>query len=114
MQEILTKTAFSMQPGEAIWVRVARAQQLRLEECVGLDVWVTIDGRGGDIWLRTGECLDLLAGDRLLVSVQPKAAGPARLSLTAPARARDTALRGLARVRSRLLRRHTAGVVFSA
>ncbi|TMS57155.1 DUF2917 domain-containing protein [Imbroritus primus] len=97
MQELFTKTVFTMRPGEACWLHVARAQRLHLECAAGIDVWITIDGRGGDHWLRAGDDLALLAGDRLLVSVQPDAAKPVKLALIAPSRAHQTALRKLGR-----------------
>ncbi len=92
MQALFTKSVFTMQAGEVSRLRVARAQRLQVEAASGTDLWITVDGKGGDVWLRAGGELALAAGDQLMLSVQPKAEGPVRLALVESVRARDSLL----------------------
>lgn len=98
MQALFTKTVFTMHPGSACWFRATRAQRLRLDAAHGPDVWITVEGRGGDHWLRAGDDIALLAGDRLLLSVQSNARGSVQMTLMTENTAPQNALRGLARL----------------
>ncbi|WP_420994655.1 DUF2917 domain-containing protein [Cupriavidus sp. 30B13] len=86
MKTLLTTTLFTLSPGEVTSLSIHAAQRLRVEEASGTDLWVTREGDSVDHWLRCGASMLLERGDEIVLSVDPRAAGPVRLALIAETR----------------------------
>lgn len=107
METLLTKTLFTLSPGEVTTLSMRAAQSLHVEEASGTDVWVTRDIDSVDYWLRCGGSLMLARGEEVTLSVDPRAAHPVKLSLVA--QARRPASSDAAHVAARVLRRLVRG-----
>ncbi|MHA6847223.1 DUF2917 domain-containing protein [Ralstonia syzygii] len=83
MKTVLTKIVFTLQPGEVVALRMPADQNLRVEEAFGRDVWITREHKAADEWLHAGGCVAVKRGEEIVVSVDPKAAGPASLAVEA-------------------------------
>ncbi|ANH73590.1 hypothetical protein ACS15_0259 [Ralstonia insidiosa] len=83
MKAVLTKIVFTLQPGEVVALRMPANQNLRVEEAFGRDVWVTHENKAGDEWLHAGGSVAVTRGEEIVVSVDPKAAGPVSLAMEA-------------------------------
>ncbi len=86
MKALLTTTVFTLNPGEVIPLSLHAAKRLFVEDAKGVDVWVTRENDSEDYWLRCGGSLLLRRGDEIVLSIDPRASGPARLALIAEAR----------------------------
>ncbi|WP_059414742.1 DUF2917 domain-containing protein [Cupriavidus basilensis] len=106
MKTLLTTTLFTLSPGEVTSLSIRAAQRLRVEEAAGIDLWVTREGDSEDHWLRCGGSMLLERGDEIVLSIDPRAAGPVRLALIAEAR-RPTA--NVAHLVARMARRLVRG-----
>ncbi|MEZ0189641.1 DUF2917 domain-containing protein [Ralstonia solanacearum] len=83
MKTVLTKIVFTLQPGEVVALRMPADQNLRVEEAFGHDVWITHEHKAADEWLHAGGSVAVKRGEEIVVSVDPKAAGPASLAVEA-------------------------------
>ncbi|MFV8639220.1 DUF2917 domain-containing protein [Ralstonia pseudosolanacearum] len=83
MKTVLTKIVFTLQPGEVMALRMPADQNLRVEEAFGRDVWVTHEHKAADEWLHAGASIAVKRGEEIVVSVDPKAAGPTSLAVEA-------------------------------
>ncbi|MBU64527.1 MAG: DUF2917 domain-containing protein [Cupriavidus sp.] len=109
MQTLLTTTVFSLNPGEVTALSMHAAQRLFVEDAKGVDVWVTRENDSEDYWLRCGCSLLLKRGDEIVLSVDPRAAGPVRLALIAETRRPALTLADVPHLVARAARRLVRG-----
>lgn len=114
MQTLLTKTVFTLSPGEVTSHSVHMAQRLHVEDAAGIDLWITREGDSEDYWLRGGASLSLRRGDEVILSIDPHAGRAVRLALIAEAQRPATALADAAHLPHRAGRRWIRGTAWTS